>query len=175
MTAPDGLAVVRELLDQLDTAHAAATPGVWSVYWGDHIGSGVTREAGGVRVEHDVAELRSDREDEDTTRLAADAAVIVADHNAVPQLVAALRRVAELLDRWDEDHADWCCTKGCALPAARHLTTESMQVLLGSVAADPFSLPTTPCAGACTCDTGPRIAGVREALVGALTAGSADQ
>jgi hypothetical protein len=72
-------------------------------------------------------------------------------------------RVAELADTWDTDHADWCCTKGCANPTGRHERVRFVPV-------DPAPASrvildgSDPCPGSCTCDTGPRVAGLRELL-----------
>lgn len=90
-----------DLLDHLDTLHAAATPGEWGTYWGTRIASGVQRHpGGGVSVVHDVGEVHDedDRADYDNspnpTHPPADAALIVAAVNALPHLVAAIRVIA---------------------------------------------------------------------------------
>jgi hypothetical protein len=82
---------VTGLLDALDAAHAAATPGPWQydpespgeVWDGDDRWPGVIA----------------------TATEGADAAAIVAEHNASPRLVAALRAVLALADEIDEDAA----------------------------------------------------------------------
>jgi hypothetical protein len=76
-----------EWLDALDQAHAAATSGPWSnpeytssVYGGDDL----------VQLLRVASSVHS-----------ADATAIVAEHNATPLLVAALRAVLDAADDWD--------------------------------------------------------------------------
>jgi hypothetical protein len=100
-----------EFLDALDQAHAAATPGPWQV---DNDGDDLAVTAGTARglpgswratdriFTSDVGEWSGEEEHESEQRKA-DAATIVAEHNATPRLVAAVRAVLEVAGDLDRD------------------------------------------------------------------------
>lgn len=73
-----------ELLDQLDQAHAAATPGPWDL---DYDGDVVPKD----RANQWIA----------ITTQAPNGALIVTAVNALPQLTAALRAVLARAEEWD--------------------------------------------------------------------------
>jgi hypothetical protein len=163
VTAPDGLAVVRKLLDQLDTAHAAATPGPW-------------------RVPSPFMKLVDvpSREASITSESAADAAVIVADHNAVPQLVSAVRTVLDRHQPWYEaggKRHDNLVTVGCA----DYDGCDADGVVTDCAASDGDGHEVLAC-NECRCVVDCEMPGYLlwpcptvRAVVGALTAGSADR
>jgi isoaspartyl peptidase/L-asparaginase-like protein (Ntn-hydrolase superfamily) len=107
----------RELLDQLDALHALGTTGPWAVdgALGPVIGAAILPPQGVSEVPVVAVDAGVIRE--------ADAALIVAAVNALPQLTAAIRAVLELADLFDEnwevvlvDHDDDCV--GAAIRAA---------------------------------------------------------
>lgn len=104
------------LLDQLDAARAKATPGPWEVEhvedelkvtagtarttWTEHDGFRLGTPPSSWRTtdliyEHELDEWDVEDGSDDGQRLA-DAACIVAEHNAIPRLTAALRAVLAL-------------------------------------------------------------------------------
>lgn len=103
-------------LDALDAARAAATPGPWQTYWGTRIGSGVvptTPSGSGVTMDYYIGEIADEDDRADTDNEpnpgspTADAALIVAMHGALPDLIAEARRyralreaVEGLAERW---------------------------------------------------------------------------
>lgn len=78
----------RALLDQLDAAQQAATPGPWHVMRSNDERRAYAITAG--RIVTDSAGCS-----------VADAAAIVAEHNALPALTSALRQLADLADEWE--------------------------------------------------------------------------
>jgi hypothetical protein len=84
---------VRALLDRLEQAHAAATPGPWLTYHHPDDRSSATVDFTGARSSDGYVAV--------CWRSSADAAAIVAEHNAIPALVSALRAVADLADEAD--------------------------------------------------------------------------
>jgi hypothetical protein len=96
-----------EWLDRLDQAHAAATPGPWATY--EAHGRDYCDEAWsflGIRSMTGVLPQVAQTHplwDSESELAGEDAAAIVAEHNATPRLVAALRAVLSLADRLDED------------------------------------------------------------------------
>ena len=105
MTAPrtdaDTATPIAETLDRLERAHAAATPGPWSATQ-DFIDQGVpdcTMTIHGGDGGY-VATVSQSYRGEDS------AAAIVAAHNALPSLLAAVRGVLALADSLDVDSCD---------------------------------------------------------------------
>jgi len=99
-----------EMLDQLDALRAAGTPGSWGI---------------------DEGTLRHiDAEDQDglaETLDAADAALIVAAVNALPQLTAAIRAVLDLALDFDGDSAHWGPEWGQAADRIREAVSEALR------------------------------------------------
>ena len=84
------MTAISDLLDGLEAAAKKATPGLWTQ---DLDGGSIT--AGDIyAVESMYGVAVADP---------ADAACIVAEHNAAPLLVAAIRAVLALADDWDSD------------------------------------------------------------------------
>jgi hypothetical protein len=79
-----------EWLDALDQAHAAAMTGEWFA-----TRNRVFAQRTGFEPLISACERR------------ADAAAIVAEHNATPRLVAALRAVLEICAAWEEEARQW--------------------------------------------------------------------
>lgn len=89
------------------------------------------------------------------------------DHRpAGPRPPSLAERVLALVERWDANHADWCCKKGCTWPKGQHDDQEAILALIdGKVSALPGgTLPTHPCPGTCTCDVDNYVAPLRAAL-----------
>jgi cell division protein ZapA (FtsZ GTPase activity inhibitor) len=89
---------ITDRLDEIERLRAAATPGPWeTTAWGgtDHDGEGWAEY--GVRLDDRGPVILGYDE-----QAQADAALIVAAVNAVPELVAAVRAVLALADRWDQ-------------------------------------------------------------------------
>lgn len=87
---------------------------------------------------------------------------MTADRPRVRELALG-ERVRQLADSWDTEHAEECCTLGCANPTGRHERVRFVPV-------DPHPASrvildgSAPCPGTCTCDAGPRVAALRALL-----------
>lgn len=133
-----------ELLDQLDALHAAGTPRPWDAEicegeltvsagsarttWEEHDGFRLGTAPASYRAtdriyEYDLDDWDGGQTPDDIQR-EADADLIVAAVNALPQLTAALRSVLELHDPIDMQGTTFCNEDGHVWPCLthRHLT-----------------------------------------------------
>jgi hypothetical protein len=92
-------------LDRLEALHAQATPGTWSQHPsdGEYVIAGATDNDGEFDYAVDVCDTYAFRK----ANPIADAAAIVAEHNALPLLVAAVRAAYALAEA-DEARAKVC-------------------------------------------------------------------
>lgn len=86
-------------LDRLEGLHTAATPGPWAQHPsdGEYVIAGVTHDGGEFDYAADVADTYAYRKRGGL----ADAAAIVAEHNALPALLALARGVTALAEELD--------------------------------------------------------------------------
>jgi hypothetical protein len=81
--------------------------------------------------------------------------------------VEELERVLlDLIEVWQANHADWCCTKGCAAPDGQHFVPDGIHDFLDTVGRGeiPEPVPTRPCTGECSCDVGMYVDSLRAAM-----------
>lgn len=121
----------REHLDQLDKLRAKGTPGEWRVGFGTDIASGVKQADPGIYIfEREVCQIDDLREND--VEPEADAALIVAAVNALPELTVELRAVLDLADQWDTDDDPRLNRNRIAKGAAAQALRDAVGVLGGT-------------------------------------------